>query len=119
VRRGFVDAVRCTAGGWLRHGPAVVAAQPVTRVELGDKRPYPDGPGPGAGLSWALKVPWLTARAGSLDENATLPPELFEATGGRQGNYADGQPFVSYGSRAEAGDVLSAACLAWARGRNL
>ena len=34
LRRGFVEAVTCTAADWLAHGDAVRQAQPVTRVRL-------------------------------------------------------------------------------------
>lgn len=42
VRRGFVEAVRCTLDAWLAHGPAVVRAHPVTSLTLTDRRPWPD-----------------------------------------------------------------------------
>jgi uncharacterized protein (TIGR02996 family) len=35
-RRGFVESVTCSCADWLAHGPAVVAAQPVTAVRLAD-----------------------------------------------------------------------------------
>jgi uncharacterized protein (TIGR02996 family) len=34
VRRGFVEAVRCTADLWLKDAPAILAAHPVRRVVL-------------------------------------------------------------------------------------
>ena len=33
-RRGFVEAVTCTAADWLRRGDAILAAQPVQKVTL-------------------------------------------------------------------------------------
>ena len=37
--RGFVESVTCPAAAWLRHGDAVLAAHPVTRVTLTDTPP--------------------------------------------------------------------------------
>jgi uncharacterized protein (TIGR02996 family) len=124
--RGFVDAVDCSCCDWLARGPAVVAAQPVTRVTLDDKEPYRGGPG--EAVTWALRVPWAVSPPGWPGDRQDLPAELFEAlaggrqghyASGRQGHYASGQPRVVYESWAEARDALSAACLAWARGRKL
>jgi uncharacterized protein (TIGR02996 family) len=109
-RRGFVGAVTCTAADWLAHGPAVVAAQPVMRVALGDKRPW-RGPATQLGFAWARNVP---RRLGvpMCGNVAVLPAELYDATAApRRSN-----TFVLYPSAAEARDALSAACLAWARG---
>jgi uncharacterized protein (TIGR02996 family) len=36
LRRGFVEAVTCAAADWLRHGDAVLAAQPVCKVHFSD-----------------------------------------------------------------------------------
>ena len=36
VSRGFVSTVRTTLADWLRHGPRIVAEQPVERVEVTD-----------------------------------------------------------------------------------
>ncbi len=41
-RRGFVQAVTCTAADWLEHGDAVVAAMPVEEVSLTTVPPQPD-----------------------------------------------------------------------------
>jgi uncharacterized protein (TIGR02996 family) len=114
-RRGFVESVTCTAAGWLAHGPAVVAAQPVARVALGDRRPYhAAGTGGRRSFAWYLD----TSRDTGVPDDATLPAELFEAlAGGRRGGDTAGQPFVLYRPEAEARTALSAACLAWARGR--
>ncbi len=43
-RRGFVEAVTCTAADWLEYGEAVLACQPVTRVDLGRGRVRERGP---------------------------------------------------------------------------
>lgn len=41
-RRGFVDSVTCTAADWERHGAAIRATQPVTRVVLTTTPPLND-----------------------------------------------------------------------------
>jgi uncharacterized protein (TIGR02996 family) len=116
-RRGFVDSVACACRSWLARGPAVVAAQPVTRVRLGDQVPY-RGPETGPGFAWARKV--RGQREGPFGDDHVLPAGLFDALAdGRRGTFGTGQPLVLYPSAAEAHDALSAAALAWARGQNL
>ena len=102
-RRGFVESVTCDAAVWLRHGDAVLAAHPVTRVTLTTR------PGPGAfGFDysgvWADAdrldiVPWEPGEFPPIDPDLpraryfagrwpgvefTLPPEpqMYLRTGG-------------------------------------
>lgn len=64
-RRGFVDAVTCTAADWLAHADAILEAQPVTAVTL-TTRPDND----------ALHLRWSKLPGGGfLSENPRCPAE--------------------------------------------
>jgi uncharacterized protein (TIGR02996 family) len=108
MRRGLAEEVTCTCRDWLAHGPAVVAAQPVTRVALRDQRPWHAGRGGGREFfAWYLEDDPPTP-------GANLPAALFKALPGIR---RAGDRHAYYRSPGEALDDLSAACLAWARGK--
>jgi uncharacterized protein (TIGR02996 family) len=58
-RRGFVASVTLSCADWLKHGPTVVACQPVESVTLSDR-----GPGDPAGVHSVgfLWLPWPRPR---------------------------------------------------------
>lgn len=105
-RRGFVESVKLPLTYWLNRGPALVRLQPLTRVEISDRRPFP------VANSWR----WFSSNAFTEASVAahTLPaalhaclqqvvPKLF------------GSVYTAYPAQQVAVDTLSAACLAWAR----
>lgn len=101
-RRGFVESVRCRLDDWLAHGPAVVAAHPVTALTITDKEPL------ASGKVWS----WFRGDdGGGGDWHAppSLPPHVYDllpASGG-------GTEWAST-SRDFALDALEAAALEWA-----
>jgi uncharacterized protein (TIGR02996 family) len=113
-RRGFVEHVTFPCADWLAHGPAVVRAQPVTKVTLSDKRPSRHIAANGQEYrSWGCGL----RRNGGSEPAAVLPfdiwlrlPESF--VGG--GNSV--RPVLpAYPGEANALEAASAACLAFAR----
>jgi uncharacterized protein (TIGR02996 family) len=113
ARRGFVEAVSCTAGDWLAHGPAVVRGCPtLRRVELADLEPYTNnrtrwswydaGRGGGTGTHPASDVP------------RPLWARLLKLKGDLAAASNHGTSLV-WLSEAAARDALSAAALACAR----
>ncbi len=109
-RRGFVESVHVRCADWLRDGPAVVRAAPVTRVVLTEFRPTcGDGI---AGAHWSTLDE--TPRA---DRSCVLPWELFRRLdGGKLSDYGGQMQARHYPAEAEAMDALSAAAIRWARG---
>ena len=104
-RRGFVGRVVCTLDAWLEHGPAIVRAHPVTRVELGGKEPVAAG----AGYGW---MPVLLSH-----DRGQLPWELADLLPGKDSHWVAGGILIyRCGDTSElAIDALSDALIAWAR----
>ncbi len=101
MRRGFVALVRCPCAAWLEHGPAVVRAHPLERVELTDKKPLATRApiGGKVGYSW-----WHFVRD---DLPHWLPRPIFLHLGG-----------AAFDTEQDAHAALSAACLRWAHEKN-
>ncbi len=97
--RGFVSRVRLTCAAWMEHGPALVRAHPIERVELLDKRPHHSDGNP----FWF----WLrwSPGAGLPD----LPKELWDVI------HAWKPDTFAWQSEQAAINALSAGCIAWAR----
>lgn len=89
--RGFVDAVHCPAGDWLKAGPALVRRHPVRRVEIVGLSPFRMDREPGFN-NWC----W---------HGQGVPDSVFE-------HYL---PRYWYASPEEAREALSAGLLTWAR----
>jgi hypothetical protein len=109
LRRGFIDALTLTCADFLAHGPAIVAAQPVRRVTLSDKRPVK-----AEGIE---EYTWACRRR-SL-EAYELPGQLFDAILPDQRciRVRDGiiHATLTYQSEADAFAGLSRSCLRYAR----
>jgi uncharacterized protein (TIGR02996 family) len=114
-RRGFVESVTCSCADWLAHGPAVVAAQPVTAVRLADVRPatFIDAP-----ALWQRDMSGVLDGPVYIDEESIIPASIFDLMEGELGMYY----FVvgkhgdkRYTSVNAAHAALSAACLKFAR----
>lgn len=110
-RRGFVGEARCTLDAWREHGPEIVAAHPVTRVELTDR-------GPADFSDTGDREPWSWWSDAGPDFN---PAENLKAAGlprailGRLTGFGEaGLHFKPYLSRDAALDALSDALIAWA-----
>jgi uncharacterized protein (TIGR02996 family) len=109
--RGFVESVQCPLDAWREHGPAIVRAHPVTRVELTDKSPWtgsPRGEGvygwwPGGG---AHGLPPSLLRVLAKDRRQTKTPPTYDSH--------DDTGCVMFDSSGLALDALSDAALAWA-----
>lgn len=106
-RRGFVDAVTCTAVAWLLCGAVICKAQPVRKVRLSDRKPWTLNAALGdkAVWHWFAEQEEIT----SLDvvlSAARLPPEIWRA-------YVEVFPERHKGHTSEgaACDALSQACL--------
>lgn len=110
MRRGFVESLGCTCADWLAHGPKVVACQPVTRVELGDRKPVRSGYG------WA----WWNSDWTQADDPDDLDERLFDALDGfGLCDPDDDKAWKAYVAEQEANNALSRACIAWARAEAL
>jgi uncharacterized protein (TIGR02996 family) len=107
VGGGFVEAVRLPLAAWLEHGPALVRAHPLTRVELSDREPALGDVGTKTGGMYG----WFDDGRGPDRED--LPFRLWGLLGG--GAQFDLTYWKFYDTPAAAIDALSAACLAWAR----
>lgn len=110
-RRGFVERVECSCADWLSHGPAIVAAQPVTEVRLTDRRPLHDGD-EATEERW---YSWITndgLEASADDRRIPLAwaDELPEWPWPRYTPYR-----WRYPTEADAHAALSTAAVAWAR----
>lgn len=107
---GFVGSVTCTLADWLVHGPAIVACQPVERVECSDKRPF----GPVGTLKSPGPVWHFVLFDGPMPHH--LPSSVFNAIRpAMRASMADGSPAAMWPAEAEAFAALSAACLSFAR----
>jgi uncharacterized protein (TIGR02996 family) len=116
-RRGFVAAASCATADWLRHGPAVVRAQPLERVRLMDRQPtrydgqYLTSP-PGPYWRWfpatlpGERYPW------PAEHRSEIPRALWAAYAALC--RAEGRRWEHLTEEA-AWDALSWACLSWAR----
>lgn len=87
--RGFVDEVSCTCDVWLKHGPAVVAVQPVAKVRITDKKPWRSRegafmwfvwPDEGVGISSEDDIPdsWAEFMSAPYDSEADALADLFQ-----------------------------------------
>lgn len=105
-RRGFVESVKLPLTYWLKRGPALVRLQPLTRVEISDRRPFP------AANSWG----WFSSNAFTEADVAahTLPAALYACLQ-QVVPKLFGSVYTAYPAQQVAVDTLSAACLAWAR----
>jgi len=112
VSRGFVSAVRCTLADWLRHGPRIVAGQPVEEVRT-------DAVADPIGDEWC----WVKDRPELLG-SARIPPEVFNLLeGGRlesggnewQDHFGVEDFWRIYPTEAAAQSALSLALINWAR----
>lgn len=109
--RGFIESVRCELAAWLEHGPAVVRAHPVVRVDVADREPYHD----------AVMGDWLWMSAARWDEpdnpggRDELPSPLWEVYLERALRIRKRRGRLpAHASREVALEELSAACLEWA-----
>lgn len=110
-RRGLVARVRCPLAAWLLHGPALAASQPLTRVELSDRRPAQGG----AGGRWVWFHEDVQAGLGAArDMTIRLPGAILGLLGGFDNGGISPHRVRFYNSRDEADDALSDALLAWA-----
>jgi len=91
-KRGFVHTVCCTMQAWLGHGPAIVRAHPVERVEVTDCTARR------IDLPATCQSVWMHPIYGLAAEK--LPARFFSLT---------------HKSDAIAADALSAALLLWAK----
>jgi len=92
--RGFVAYVKCPLAAWQTHGPALVRAHPVTRVELSDREPANEY----GGWTW---------HDDDDEADDCLPPEVCERMEPR-GDWV-------FSSLGEARSAASAALLKWAK----
>lgn len=107
-RRGFVEEVRCPLAAWLAHGPAVVAAHPVTRVVATDRRPMDygwDGDDRPERFGWIFSLYW--DRTHPANRRMHQLPLGFKATGVASSLYP---------TESAALDALSAALILYAKG---
>ncbi len=102
-RRGFVEEVSCPAADWHAHGPAVVLCQPVLEVRISDRKP---SLGPHGIATWS-KSDWGT----SYESQDDIPPEIFDMLPASEG----GSEWATTGGESHALDLLSRACVRWAR----
>ena len=112
VSRGFVSTVRTTLADWLRHGPRIVAGQPVEEVRT-------DAVADPIGDEWC----WVKDRPELLG-SARIPPEVFNLLeGGRlesggnewQDHFGVEDFWRIYPTEAAAQSALSLALVNWAR----
>ena len=108
--RGFISAITCTMSDFLSHGPAIVASQPIERVDISDKRPLPleEASGPDRN-----DVYWWQAGMFPEDES-NLPIEISSAMHDMTGI---GFSYQSFPTESAAREALSKACLQWARSK--
>jgi uncharacterized protein (TIGR02996 family) len=109
-RRGFVEEVRCTLADWLAHGPAVVRCQPVTRVDVTDRKPtynsrvYLGRPAWG----WWDKSQYTSRARGQSSDAEDLPENVWRQLPGR---IRDDTAWAWYEFEADARAALSTALL--------
>lgn len=113
-RRGFVESVRCPLDSWLEHGPQIVRAHPVTKVESTDKTPGVAKTSGGAANVSEWPHGWWPAERGILS-TITLPVGLWNRLPTGYAAFAAGEICKIYSSRKTACNALSIACLAWAK----
>jgi uncharacterized protein (TIGR02996 family) len=108
-KRGLLGRYDGSLADWLDHGPAIVRAYPMQRVELIDRQPCDRV---ADGVSW---VDRLGPRADPPIAPQYLPSDLFALLDG----YDDDEGMLAtvrvYHSEQAARDALSAACLRLAR----
>ena len=107
-QRGFVGGVRCWLPEWLEHGPSIVTAHPMQRVELVDRIPLADSLD-----GWA----WFCQSEGEdVPEPEFLPHFVFDRLPGEPRSLeGTSSRYKEYPSREAAEDALSVALIAWAR----
>lgn len=105
--RGFIHRVTIAHDAWLEHGPALVRAHPIGRVELTDRSPW-TGRGD---AEW--RSPGGDGAANEAFAKNTLSPAVWELLGGIR--HDDLSNWKRCLSEAAARDALSAALLAFAR----
>lgn len=117
-RRGFVAEVGCRCEDWLRHGPALVRAAPLTEVTLPDRVPETSRQG-----VRGLRKPFWYLDSGDIPSDRPptrhwIPRSLAEhLTGGTPLPTAHTTVFHAreYDTPELALADLSSACLKWAR----
>ena len=114
AHRGFVCEVRCSLDQWLQHGPAVVAAHPVERVEVTDREPSGSAGDEGQRFGW-----WNAGDRGYNPNDPLAPAGLLRAVWELLDGYHvfAGPPNVIkwYPTREAAMNALSAALIGWAK----
>lgn len=103
--RGFVERVRLPLQAWLDHGPALVAAHPLTRVERSDRY------GNASPRGWFCSETWHGSPGDR--EDGDLPPEIYAHL--PRDYMCDDEGWKWYVTEEAARDAFSAACLVWAR----
>lgn len=113
VRRGFASEFHVPADWWAGHGEAVVRSHPVERVKFTDRRPHQ---GVGGSDRWF----WYDdrrAESALTFGSPYIPEAILDVMIKRSGARLDYRNSWSNLTSAEmAWDVLSDACLKWARG---
>lgn len=104
--RGFVRRAFFPLAAWEQHGPALVAAHPVERVEMTDKRPRLPQPNTAPD---AARIGWFGDKQG---DPCDLPLEIWRLLARA---HIAGTLWKEYAAEADALDDLSLAALAWAK----
>lgn len=98
INRGFVKEIHCTLNRWLWHGRAIVATNPIERVEVSDREPMED-----ASLFF-----WNYTNNAYFDSPFIIPREVHRLL------KSDLQHRHIFTSREQAINALSDALIAWA-----
>jgi uncharacterized protein (TIGR02996 family) len=118
IRRGFADEVRCTLADWMKHGPAIVRTQPVTRVVLTDVVPWPSSRAEDRVVLWD-KRSFREEQLGreediTLTRSGIIDNDIYQFL--RDGvSYPSDKGLMKYETSQIALDDLSQACLTWAK----
>jgi len=110
-RRGFVEEIALPSADWLIYGPALVQVAPLQVVRLSDREPMEDH----SDWTWFAETVFSDHHLRS-----DVPGNLYQLVpllcGQFKGWYYRSF-YVSFPTKQDALDCLSAACLAWARSR--
>jgi uncharacterized protein (TIGR02996 family) len=97
VRRGFIAEIGCSLAEWMAHGPALVRRTPLERVTLSDRAPEITN------LPQETNWTWFESNA-AFKSSHYLLSWLFHCL-----------PVRYFRTRQAGMNILSTACLAWAR----